>query len=166
MEAGSVEAVIRALEDSGVRYLVAGGLAVVAHGYLRFTKDIDLVLALADPHAGRALDALAQLGYRPAVPVALHDFLDVAKRRDWIENKNARVFPLVSDAHRLTPVEIFLEEPFDFDEAYSRVVRQEVAPLLTAAFVSLDDLLAMKRAASREQDLADIAELKRIHGRP
>lgn len=164
MQARSVEAVIRALEGSGARYLVAGGLAVVAHGYLRFTKDIDLVLALADPNAGRALDALGQLGYRPAVPVVLHDFLDASKRQDWIRNKNARVFPLVSDAHPLTPVEIFLEEPFDFDEAYSHAVRQEVAPLLSAAFVGLDELLAMKRAAAREQDLADVAELERLHG--
>ncbi len=159
-----MEAVIRALEDAGVRYLVAGGLAVVAHGYVRLTKDIDLVLALADDNARRGLDSLAGLGYRPAVPVALHDFLDAEKRRDWIVNKNARVFPLVSDAHALTPVEIFLEEPFDFERAYGEAIREEVAAGLSAAFVCLEDLIAMKRGAGREQDLADVAELERLHG--
>lgn len=46
MKLSSVEAIVGALEKAGVRYLVAGGLAVVAHGYLRFTKDIDLVVQL------------------------------------------------------------------------------------------------------------------------
>jgi hypothetical protein len=38
----SFEAIVEALHRRGVRYLVAGGLAVVAHGYLRLTKDVDL----------------------------------------------------------------------------------------------------------------------------
>ena len=31
---------------AGVRYLVAGGRAVHAHGYLRFTRDVDLAVVL------------------------------------------------------------------------------------------------------------------------
>jgi hypothetical protein len=164
METRSVEALIRGLNAAGVRYLIVGGLAVVAHGYLRLTKDVDLVLTFADGNAGRALDALATMGYRPAVPVQMNDFLDAAKRREWIDTKNARVFPLVSDAHRFTPVEIFLEEPFDFEAVYRRAVREEVAPGVAATFVDRETLLAMKRAAGREQDLADVAELERLHG--
>ena len=38
MKLASFEAIVRALEDAGVRYLVAGGIAVNAHGYLRFTQ--------------------------------------------------------------------------------------------------------------------------------
>lgn len=34
--------VLRTLNEHEVRYLVVGGLAVVAHGYVRFTKDLDL----------------------------------------------------------------------------------------------------------------------------
>ena len=43
MEKRSVEAIIRALNAASARYLVAGGLAVVAHGYVRFTADVDLI---------------------------------------------------------------------------------------------------------------------------
>jgi hypothetical protein len=42
----SFEALSIALESAGVRYLVAGGLAVVARGYARFTKDVDIVVQL------------------------------------------------------------------------------------------------------------------------
>jgi hypothetical protein len=44
MERRSVETIMEALNHAGVRYLVVGGLAVVAHGVVRFTADIDLVL--------------------------------------------------------------------------------------------------------------------------
>ena len=42
MRLASFETIAKALESADVRYLVAGGLAVNAHGILRFTKDIDL----------------------------------------------------------------------------------------------------------------------------
>ena len=35
MEARSFEAIVRALNEAGIRYLVVGGLAVNAHGYAR-----------------------------------------------------------------------------------------------------------------------------------
>jgi hypothetical protein len=41
MRLASVEAIVRALARGDVRYLIVGGLAVNAHGFLRFTKDID-----------------------------------------------------------------------------------------------------------------------------
>ena len=46
MKLTSFEALATALQKSDVRYLVAGGLAVGAHGHLRFTKDVDIVIEL------------------------------------------------------------------------------------------------------------------------
>ena len=42
----SVVDVVGALNAVEIRYLIVGGLAVASHGYLRTTKDIDLVVAL------------------------------------------------------------------------------------------------------------------------
>jgi predicted nucleotidyltransferase len=36
--------IFAALQATGVRYVVVGGVAVNLHGYQRFTKDIDLVV--------------------------------------------------------------------------------------------------------------------------
>jgi hypothetical protein len=44
MKLSAFEAVAKVLADAGVRYLVVGGLAVNAHGYIRFTADIVLSL--------------------------------------------------------------------------------------------------------------------------
>ena len=44
MEVRSVEAILRALNAAEVEYLIVGGLAVNAHGFVRLTRDVDLVL--------------------------------------------------------------------------------------------------------------------------
>ena len=53
----SLEDIFRALQEAEARYLVVGGLAVIAHGYVRLTKDIDLVLDLSSEALPRALNA-------------------------------------------------------------------------------------------------------------
>ena len=81
MEKRSVEAIVGALNAANVRYLVAGGLAVVAHGYVRFTADVDLILDFEPANVTRAMKALGSLGYRPRVPVTLNEFADAASGR-------------------------------------------------------------------------------------
>ena len=84
MEKRSVETIIGALNAANVRYLIAGGLAVVAHGYVRFTADIDLILDLDPANVRRALSALGRLGYRPRAPVSIDEFAEPAKRAEWV----------------------------------------------------------------------------------
>jgi len=159
MTRGSIETIIRRLNDSGVRYLVVGGLAVVAHGHVRLTADLDLVL---DPEASnlkRALAALAALGYSPRAPVPLADFADGAKRAEWVRTKGLTVFSLASSAHPATEIDLFLDPPFDFARAYAAAVPFQVAPGVAGTFVGLDDLVAMKRAAGRPLDLEDVKRL-------
>jgi predicted nucleotidyltransferase len=160
MEQRSIEAVIRALNTAGVRYLVAGGLAVVAHGYVRFTADLDLILDLEPENVHRALAALADLGYQPRAPVELSEFADPAARAAWIREKAMAVFSLYSPEHAATEVDLFAEVPLDFPRAYASGARMEIAPEISATFVSLDDLIALKQRAGRPQDLQDIEQLK------
>jgi hypothetical protein len=61
----------------------------------------------------------------------------------------------------LTPIDIFIEEPFDFDRA-SRNAHRDWLGDLEAPFVSLEDLIAMKREAGRPVDHADVHELEKI----
>ncbi|MBI1864600.1 MAG: hypothetical protein HYR98_02505, partial [Nitrospirae bacterium] len=86
MKLASIEAIVRALNEAGVRYLVAGGLAVNAHGYLRFTKDADLVVQLMPDNIRRAFAALKTLGYKPLAPVTAQQFADRDTREGWIRD--------------------------------------------------------------------------------
>jgi hypothetical protein len=48
MSSSELLSVFAALERAKVRYLVVGGVAVVLHGHLRVTADLDLDLEDAD----------------------------------------------------------------------------------------------------------------------
>ena len=167
MERRSVESLVRALNEAGVRYLIVGGLAVVAHGHARFTGDVDLVVDLEADNARRAVAALESLRYRPRAPVRFAEFADAAKRADWVRTKGMTVFSASSPDHAATEVDLFVENPFDFADAHARASRFEVAPGVEAPFVSVPDLIAMKRKAGRPVDLEDIRvldELQRERG--
>jgi hypothetical protein len=121
VERRSIEAIIWALNAEGVRYLVVGGLAVVAHGYVRLTVDVDLVLDLDEGNLRRAVAALSRLGYRPLAPVAFEQFCDARARATWVREKGMTVFSLFSPEHEMTEVDLFVEAPLDFASAYRRI---------------------------------------------
>lgn len=151
--------IFQALNDNNARYLVVGGVAVVLHGYPRFTADLDLVLALEPENAARALEALGRLGFRPRAPVSLSAFAESAQRQGWIKEKGLTVFSLWNPSMPLTEVDLFVEEPFPFDEAFARGFRVEVDGI--RVFVaSIDDLIELKRRAGRPKDIEDIRVLE------
>lgn len=150
--------VFAALTKRNVRYLVVGGVAVVLHGVPRFTADIDLVLALDAANVLAALDALAELAYQPRVPVPLRDFADPGLRRAWVEGKGLTVFGLWSPEHPATEIDLFIEEPFPFDEVFARATRIDLGTNhVTVA--GIPDLVELKRRADRPKDRDDIERL-------
>jgi hypothetical protein len=159
MERRSVETITQTLNQAGVRFLVAGGMAVVAHGLVRFTADLDLILDPEPEALERAIQALSALGYGPRAPVPFAAFADADQRRRWAAEKGLTVFSLFSAAHKDTEVDLFLECPLDFEAAYSRALRAELSGGPTLTFVSLADLIELKRRAGRPRDLDDIAGL-------
>jgi hypothetical protein len=166
MEKSSVAAIVGALNEAHINYLIVGGLAVVAHGYVRFTADMDVILDFREDNLRPALAALAGLGYRPMVPVPLEQFADASIRAQWIREKGLTVFSLISPDHPTTTVDLFVEAPLPFDQAYASAVRQEVVPQVSGTFISYDDLLALKKQAGRPKDLEDIKRLQEIREPP
>lgn len=166
MRLASVEAIARALNDTHVPFIVVGGLAVNAHGYGRATEDIDLVVRLLPDTIRSAFGALHALGYRPRVPVTAAGFSDPQQRSRWIAEKGMMVLTFHSDTHHETPVDVFVTEPFDFEEEYQHALVEDIAPGVPMHIVRLATLLRLKRESGRPQDIADIAELELLHGEP
>jgi hypothetical protein len=160
MKLASFEAIVGALNEDEVHFIVVGGAAVNAHGYLRFTNDIDLVIRLSKRNIVSAFGALAQIGYQPSNPIAAEDFADPQTRESWRRDKGMRVLKMWSDQHRETPLDIFVYEPFDFDLEYERALyREDEMPV---RFASIPILIAMKQVADRAQDRIDIEKLRQI----
>lgn len=49
------------LNDHDIRFVVIGGVAVAAHGYVRATEDLDIVPEFDAENLGRLVDALIEL---------------------------------------------------------------------------------------------------------
>jgi len=156
----SLEAIASALRDADVRYLIVGGLAVAAHGHGRVTFDLDLVLQMHPENVRRAMAALDSLGYRPTIPVPATQFADAAIRESWIRDKNMVVFQMHSDKHPETRIDLFVAEPFNFDNEYDSALVGDILPGLPARFVRLETLIQMKETAGREKDREDIRQLR------
>jgi len=164
MKLADVETILRALNDADVRYLIVGGLAVVAHGYVRYTADVDIVLDLERDNALRAMKALNAIGYRPLVPVDAMDFADEEKRRVWIREKNMVVFQMRNPDRESTRLDIFVKEPFAFTKEFAQAKWEEVAGI-RAPVLRYDELIRLKRSSGRPQDLIDIDQLELMFGK-
>ncbi len=165
MKLADVEAILRALNDAEVRYLIVGGLAVVAHGYVRYTHHVDIVINLERDNVLRATNALEKIGYRPLAPVQTADFADEEKRRSWITEKHMLVFSMRKPDPDSTPVDIFVEEPFPFAQEYAHAFWEELAGI-RAPVLRYDELIRLKLDSGRPNDLADIDQLELLRSRP
>lgn len=161
MTEASFNAIIQALYEAKVRYLIAGGIAVNAHGYHRYTKDVDLVIELVPDNALAAFSALQSIGYRPTVPVTGEQFADDETRAGWIRDKGMTVLQMWGEAHKETTVDLFVTVPFDFAEEYDAALVKTYRDI-PVHFVSAPTLIEMKRVAGRKQDEIDIEALLAI----
>lgn len=146
--------VFATLDRHGVDYLTIGAFAVIAHGYVRATADIDVVVRQDRDNLRRLAAAFAELNARLRDIDA--DLLDIDPT-DPDVLANGASFTLDTDAG---PVDYLNDVPGagDYDDLRARAVEAHAAGVVVRV-VGLDDLIRMKRASSRPQDLRDIANL-------
>jgi len=162
MKLATFEEIVKVLNKNGVKYLVVGGMAVVAHGYGRLTYDLDLVIKLTKENILAGFLSLERLGYKPAVPVTGQQFAEKKLRETWIKEKGMTVLNFFSEKHRDTPVDVFVEEPFDFDTCFENAVEEWLSKGNSFRFVNIPTLISMKKKARRDKDKDDIKHLKII----
>jgi predicted nucleotidyltransferase len=148
-----LSALLHRLSEGGVDYVVVGGVAVAVQGYGRATKDLDITYA-TDP---ANLEALGE------VLIAAE-----ARLRGVPED-----VPFIPDGRTLKRTQILTLDTVDggldllvdpsgappYDAMRHRADLIEFEDILVR-IVGLEDLLAMKRAAGRAQDLADVEALE------
>jgi predicted nucleotidyltransferase len=156
-----VAEVASALEKASIKYVFVGGVAVIAHGYVRTTYDIDIVVALTAENIENAFVALASAGYRPKQPITGPQFADSELRESWRRDKQMLVLQFWADEK--PGVDVFVYEPFDFEKEYGAAALEEMGNGVVARFVSVEALLVMKREAGRHKDLADMDALLKIY---
>jgi predicted nucleotidyltransferase len=159
--AGPIEDLLTELSGADVRYVVVGGVAVVLHGYLRATADLDLIIDLEPANIEAALRVFDRFRFKPRAPVSLHTFANAEERRRWVEEKNLQVFSLWRSDAPGFEVDLFVEAPLPFENLYERAASAQIGHA-TVRVASIDDLIAMKRTAGRRRDREDIEALLRL----
>ena len=78
----------------------------------------------------------------------------------WVREKNLQVFSMLNESFEGLVLDVFAEEPFDFDKEYLSAHRAKLPGLKgDLPFVSKEALLLMKRQAGRAIDQDDIKHL-------
>lgn len=148
--------IFEALERHGVEYLTIGGVAVNAHGHLRNTRDVDVLIEWTAENIQRLAAALDELEARLfGVDADLLD-VDPLDPADLLKGGNFTLRTASGGLDLFDPNEIPGGRPYD--EMRPRAVEAVVAGVRVRA-VGLDDLIRLKREAGRDRDLEDVATL-------
>jgi hypothetical protein len=150
-----------ALARHRVRYVVVGGLALNLHGVERATMDVDLAVALDPSNLGAAIDAFEGLGLVPVAPVKIDEARDPDTLLRWRRDRNMVAFGLRPGKGAGPTVDCLIDPVVPFatlaENALAKAIGEIAIPI-----ASIDDLIALKRAAGRAIDLADIEALGRL----
>lgn len=142
---------LRAFNESGVRYLVVGGYAFGVHAEPRATKDLDLLIRSDEQNSAAIHRALTKYG-APLNGISPRDFMDGSTFQ--IGQPPARV-DILQRIDGLT-----------FDEAWQNRIEGLIDGEVKINVISKDDLIRNKLASGREQDLLDAKKLRAAGGGP
>ena len=158
----SLSRLLGRLVEADVDFVVVGGVAVIVQASPRFTKDLDICYALGEANLDRLGAVLIQLGARlrgveedlPFVP-------------DRLTLRHVQMLTLTTPDGDID----LLVDP-DGSPGYAALRRNASRVDLdgvTVLIASIDDMIAMKRASGRPQDLVDLESLeiarRRVHRR-
>jgi len=149
-----------ALAHRDVEYVTIGGIAIQAHGGQRLTQDLDVAIAASSENLARLADALLDLDARILGP-------------DGQRSRSVPTAPLLASSdqwHLITDhgqLDV-ITLPAHLGTFAELRARAHEVPLgeLSIPIADREDLLKMKRAAGRPQDLADVRLLESLDDAP
>jgi hypothetical protein len=145
---------LRRLAAADVRFVVVGGLAVNAWGVVRGTKDVDVVVAPEIENLKRLAEvAVAAGGHVQQGEALLGSPISIASAL-----ASGEQVAIETDHGRLDVVQ-GLEGVPSYEELRSQATDARVLGV-RVSICSRDHLKAMKRAAGRTRDLADLEDLE------
>jgi predicted nucleotidyltransferase len=132
------------LNRNAVKYLLIGGYAVVAHGYSRYTKDMDIWVEMSLENATRIVKTLEDFGMG-SLGLTEQDFLEPGT--------------FVQIGYPPVRIDILNKVAgLDFEAAYASR-KEHTIDGVRVWLIGLDDLRKNKLASGRTQDLLDYEKL-------
>ena len=148
-----IDSFISLADKYGVRMLMVGGGAVNFHGYQRHSADVDFWIDTSDANLDKLIKVFNEMGY------SIESFPD--KVRNQEQNISVKFSP--SDLNLELITRFSISKSFDEAYGYSELATVNDKNVFKWNVLSLEDLIDSKIRASRNKDLLDVQELKRIH---
>ena len=136
---------LRALNEHEVEYILVGGMAVILHGYVRTTGDMDIWIKKSKENYKKLVLAFREFGM-PVLDLTEESFLD-DKLNVWGFGRKPVLIEILSEVKGL-----------DFDEAF-KIALYHIEDNIKIRFLHLNSLIESKKAAGRYRDLDDIDQL-------
>lgn len=160
-----IPALLGALVKYNVDCVVIGGVAVAHHGFVRTTKDVDIVPGPDEENLGRLWECLVEL---EAEPLALGDLRpeELPAPLTLQSLRELGNWDLATSYGRLDILQHVagkIETREDYAGLRERADRAQF-DFGTILFASYEDLLDFKNLAGRDQDLTDIRALREARG--
>jgi hypothetical protein len=152
---------LRVLLEHNVEFVVVGGFAVVAHGYTRATKDIDIVPRPTEKNRENLFAALAATDARPIEEGDLRaEGMPVAWTAEALSHGGN--WALETGFGRIDILQYIegVEAVESYTDLRARAFVVDVANVGRVAFAGYEDLVLRKDVAGRPRDLNDLAELR------
>jgi hypothetical protein len=145
-----LKAIARCLDSANIPYMVMGGQAVLQYGEARFTRDIDITVALTPDEADRLILSLRSCGFA-TVPVDVAGFI----AKTW-------VLPVEQNETGIPVDIVFSILPFERQAIEdARVVNIDGVPV---KFIPPEELVVQKLIAGRPRDVEDVEGIVEIQG--
>ncbi len=145
-----------ALDQANVPYAIVGGYAVALHGAVRGTVDVDVAIQWSLSNLQKAEKAFKQLGLVSLLPVTAETLFHF--REEYIQNRNLIAWDFYHPANPLNQVDLII----NYDLKSIRNTKSIQTPSGTIRILSLKDLISMKIASGRPQDLEDVKALNHL----
>jgi predicted nucleotidyltransferase len=149
------ETILAALVERQIRFVLVGGVAATIHGSARFTNDIDLCYDTSDANVDRLVALLTEWkahlrGVKPGLPFVL-------------DRRTFRTTPMLTLASSLGAIDLLDRIPGvgDYRAALAGSEKVRIGETEFSA-LTLEALIASKRAARRKKDLEHLVELEAI----
>lgn len=153
--------IFSALGKARINYLIVGGVAVNLYGYVRFTGDIDIILALDIKNLSKIDQLMHKLNYTERLPISIKELGDQKKLEEFIIQKGLKAYTYISSQRPELSLDIIIEESAYFKKYYPRRSTIKVWRLRLPV-ISLNDLISMKKKAARAKDLIDLEALLKL----
>lgn len=146
--------VVKKLDQHQIPYAIAGGYALALHGIVRATMDVDLILNLKKSDFVQFQKAMQELSLQSRLPLLPEQVIEF--RKEYIEKRNLIAWSFVNYQDPSEVVDVLLIEDLAKLKTVSLQLGQQKIKV-----ISLNDLIRMKKASGRPQDLVDIENIQK-----